>query len=115
MLYESRVYHAVPGKLPALNDRFASITMGYFNQYDIGMMGFWTDDIGASNKLTYILTFDDMGDREKKWTAFGADKARLAAFAETEVDGPLEAKVNNSFMQATPYSPKPQLSSKGQQ
>ncbi len=81
MLYELRVYHAVPGKLPALNDRFASITMGYFNQYDIGMMGFWTDDIGASNKLTYILTFDDMGDREKKWTAFGADKARLAAFA----------------------------------
>ena len=115
MLYESRVYHAVPGKLPALNDRFASITMGYFNQYDIGMMGFWTDDIGASNKLTYILTFDDMADREKKWTTFGADKARLAAFAETEVDGPLVAIVNNSFMQATPYSPKPQLSSNVQE
>ena len=111
MLYESRVYHAVPGKLPALNDRFASITMGYFNQYDIGMMGFWTDDIGASNKLTYILTFDDMADREKKWVAFGADKARLAAFAETEADGPLVAKVHNSFMMPTPYSPTPKLTS----
>ena len=115
MLYESRVYHAVPGKLPALNDRFANITMGYFNQYEIGMMGFWTDEIGTSNQLTYILTFDSMADREKKWPAFGADQARLAAFAETEVDGPLVAKVYNSFMQATPYSPEPQLTSKVQE
>ena len=115
MLYESRFYHAVPGKFAAINDRFANITMDYFKQYEIGMMGFWNDVIGTSNLLTYILTFDSMADREKKWTAFGADKARLAAFAETEVDGPLVAKVNNSFMQATPYSPEPQLSSNVQE
>ena len=115
MLYESRYYHAVPGKFGAINDRFANITMDYFKQYEIGMMGFWNDEIGTSNLLTYILTFDSMADREKKWTAFGADKARLAAFAETEVDGPLVAKVYNSFMQATPYSPEPQLSSNVQE
>ena len=74
MLYESRVYTAVPGKLPALNDRFSNHTLGYFNQYGIGMMGFWTDEIGASNQLTYVLTFDDMADREKKWSAFQATR-----------------------------------------
>ena len=91
MLYEQRVYHAVPGKLPALNNRFANHTIGYFNQYEIGIMGFWTDEIGTSNQLTYILTFDSMADREKKWAAFGSDQKRLDIFAETEVDGPLVA------------------------
>jgi len=115
MIYENRIYTAVPGKLPAINARFADITIDYFNQYDIGMMGFWNDEIGTSNQLTYILTFDDMADREKKWAAFRADKARVAAFAETEVGGPLVAKVYNTIMEATPYSPEPQLSSNVQE
>ena len=115
MLYENRIYYAVPGKLPALNNRFANHTMGYFNNYGIGMMGFWTDEIGASNQLTYILTFDSMADREKKWTAFGADAGWQQVRAETETDGPLVAKVHNSFLRLTGYSPEPQLSSKVQE
>ena len=115
MLYELRVYDAMPGKLGALNDRFANHTIGFFKNHGIGIVGFWTAMIGTSNQLTYILSFDDMADREKKWTAFGADKGRLAAFAETEVDGPLVAKVYNTIMETTPYSPEPQLSSKVQE
>ena len=115
MLYESRVYYTVPGKLPALNDMFATHTMGYFKKYDIGMMGFWTDEIGSSNQLTYILTFDSMGDREKKWSAFQADPGWHQVRAESVVDGPLVAQVQNTFMQTTPYSPEPQLSSKVQE
>ena len=115
MLYESRVYTAVPGKLPALNDWYSNRAIGILNQHDIGIMGFWTDEIGASNQLTYILTFNNMADREKKWSAFAADETRLQAFAEAEVDGPLVAKVNTSFMHATPYSPEPQLSSNVQE
>ena len=115
MIYENRIYTAVPGKLGAINDRFANITIDYFNQYDIGMMGFWTDEIGISNQMTYILTFDDMGDRDKKWAAFRADQGRIAAFAETEAEGPLVASVYNTILETTPYSPEPQLSSKVQE
>ena len=78
-------------------------------------MGFWNDEIGTSNQLTYIMTYDDMADRERKWSAFRADKGRIAAFAETEVNGPLVASVYNSFMETTPYSPEPQLSSNVQE
>ena len=115
MLYESRVYSAVPGKLAAINDRFANHTMGYFKKYEIGMMGFWTDEIGTSNQLTYILTFDSMGDREKKMGAIAADAGWSQLRAETESDGPLVAHVQNTFMELTPYSPEPQLSSKVQE
>jgi hypothetical protein len=115
MLFENLVYTTVPGKLPALNDRFANHTIGFFRQYGVGMMGFWTDEIGVSNQLTYITTFDTMADREAKWAEFGSDTKRQQIFAETQVNGPLVALVENTFMRLTPYSPSPQLSSKVQE
>jgi hypothetical protein len=107
MIYEQRIYKAVPGKLPAINARFANHTIGFFEEFDIGIVGFWNDEIGASNQLTYILSFDSMADREKKWAAFGAHKPWHEVRAETEKDGPLVAQVINSFMSLTPYSPQP--------
>jgi hypothetical protein len=111
MLYEMRIYTAVPGKLPAVNDRFAKHTMGFFKKHGIGMLGFWTDEIGTSNQLTYILVFDSMADREKKWTAFQADSGWHQVRAETEAAGSIVDHVVNSFMRLTPYSPQPQLRS----
>ena len=107
MIYEKRVYKAVPGKLPAINARFANHTCAFFKEFDIGMVGFWNDEIGASNQMTYITSFDSMADREEKWTAFGAHKPLNEVRAETEVDGPLVAQVINSFMTLTDYSPQP--------
>ncbi len=109
MLYESRIYYTVPGRLPALNDRFANHTMGFFKQHGIGMLGFWTDEIGTSNRLTYILTFDSMADREAKWSTFQADTGWQEVRAKTEADGPIVAQVQNSFMRLTPYSPAPRI------
>ncbi|MEE8442977.1 MAG: NIPSNAP family protein [Dehalococcoidia bacterium] len=105
MIYELRIYDAIPGKLPALNTRFADVTLGYFEQYGIKVVGFWTDEVGISNRLTYMLAFNDMAHREQAWGGFRADKARLEAFAETERDGPLVARVRSTIMRPTSYSP----------
>jgi len=83
MIYELRVYDVIPGKLPALNERFANITMGYFEKYGLKVVGFWTDEVGMSNRLTYMLAFDDMAQRDKAWAGFRADPERAKAFAET--------------------------------
>jgi hypothetical protein len=111
MLYELRVYLTVPGRLPAINDRFAKHTMGFFRKYDIGMLGFWNDEIGMSNRLTYILAFDSLADREKKWSNFQADPGWHQVRAETEAAGPIVSQVLNTFMRLTPYSPPPQIKS----
>jgi hypothetical protein len=111
MLYEARVYTTVPGKLPAINDRFAKHTIGIFKNHGIGILGFWTAEIGTSNQLTYILVFDSMADREKKFTAFQADAAWQQVRSETEASGPIVDHVVNAFMRLTPYSPQPQLGS----
>src|SRR6266545_7940936 len=105
MIYELRIYDAMPGKLPALNDRFANITLSYFEKYGIKVIGFWTDVIGISGRLTYMLAFDDLGHRDRAWAAFGADSDRIKAFAETEKEGLLVAKVENKILRPTAYSP----------
>ncbi|MBI4282510.1 MAG: NIPSNAP family protein [Chloroflexi bacterium] len=105
MIYELRTYEAMPGKLQALHQRFANITMGYFRKHGIKPVGFWTEDVGTSNTLVYMLAFDDMAQREKAWSAFRADTQRLQAFAETEREGPLVARVINRILRPTDYSP----------
>jgi hypothetical protein len=105
VIYELRIYDAVVGKLPALNERFAKITLGYFEKYNIKVVGFWTDEVGLSNRLTYMLAFESEGQRETAWAAFRADADRIKAFAETEKGGPLVARVTNTLMRPTAYSP----------
>ena len=105
MLYELRVYDTVVGKLAALNERFDKITNAYFEKYGMKVVGYWTDEVGLSNRLTYMLAFEDEGHREKAWAAFRADPDRIKAFAETEKDGPLVAKVSNTLLRPTAYSP----------
>ena len=46
MIYELRVYHTVPGRLPALVKRFDTITCGLFEKHGIKQVGFWTVVIG---------------------------------------------------------------------
>jgi hypothetical protein len=111
MLYELRVYRTVPGKLLAINDRFAKHTIGFFKKHGIGIVGFWNDEIGRSNQLTYILAFDSMADREAKFAAFQADPGWHQVRTETEASGPIVAQVINTFMRLTPYSPQPQMRS----
>jgi hypothetical protein len=105
MIYELRIYESVPGKLPALNDRFAKHTLGFFKKHGIHVVGFWTEDIGTSNQLVYMLGFDSLADREKKWTAFQADPGWNQVRAESEKNGPINARVRNMILRPTNYSP----------
>jgi hypothetical protein len=106
MLYELRIYEAVPGKLAALNARFEQHTLQFFAKHGIQVVGFWTTLVGESNnELTYIVAFDNMADREKKWTAFATDPDWLAVKQATEPDGPLTLKIRNQFLAPTKYSP----------
>lgn len=104
MIYELRVYEVVPGKLPALNKRFAEITHKYFEKHGMKEVGYWTTMIGTSGTLTYMLAFESLAAREKAFAAFGADPDRQKAFAETEKDGPLVTRIHNTILQPTAYS-----------
>jgi hypothetical protein len=105
MIYELRVYHCVSGRLPALLKRFETITLGLWEKHGIKQAGFWTVLIGDSNQdLYYLVQWESLAEREKKWNAFQADPEWHAKRAETERDGPIVASLSNSFLQPTSFS-----------
>ncbi|HVV40791.1 MAG TPA: NIPSNAP family protein [Nitrobacter sp.] len=105
MIYEMRVYRCVPGRLPALLKRFETTTLKLWDKHGIKQAGFFTTLVGESNQeLTYLLAWDSMADREKKWTAFQTDPDWIAARAKTEEDGQIVGNIVNQFLQPTAFS-----------
>jgi len=105
MIYELRVYHCVPGRLPNLLKRFDTITLKLWEKHGIRQAGFWTVLVGESSMdLYYLLQWESLAEREKKWTGFMTDPNWLSARAETEKDGPIVASVSNSILQPTSFS-----------
>lgn len=105
MLYELRVYETVPGRLPALNHRFRTVTLKLFQRHGVKPVAFWEDVIGINNRLTYILAWESLAQRERDWNAFATDPEWLAARAKSEEDGPIVARVISTIMKPTDYSP----------
>ncbi|HEX7075613.1 MAG TPA: NIPSNAP family protein [Hyphomicrobiaceae bacterium] len=105
MIYELRVYDCVPGRLPALLNRFENTTLKIWERHGIHQAGFWTTLVGESNQqLNYLLRWESMAEREQKWNAFMADPEWQQARAASEKDGPIIAKVSNQFWQPTSFS-----------
>jgi hypothetical protein len=105
MIYELRVYKCVPGRLPALLNRFANTTLKLWDKHGIKQAGFWTTLVGESNQeLYYLLAWESLADRDTKWNAFQADPEWLAKRAETEKDGPIVANVANQLLTPTAFS-----------
>ena len=107
-LFELRTYHAAPGKLDALQARFANHTLSLFAKHGLTVVGFWVarDANGQpGDDLVYILAFQDSEAREQAWEAFRADPDWLKARADSEADGPLVISLESVFLDPTSYSP----------
>lgn len=105
MIHELRIYRCVPGRLPALLQRFEKVTLSLWDRHGIRQAGFWTTLVGGSNQeLHYLLAWESLAEREQKWNAFMADPEWLAARAESERDGPIIANVVNSLLAPTAFS-----------
>ena len=105
MIHELRIYECVPGRLPALHNRFETTTLKLFEKHGIQQAGFWTTSIGQSNQtLLYLLEWADLAERERKWNAFQADPDWQKARAESEKDGPIVANITSEILSPTPYS-----------
>lgn len=132
MIYELRIYTTVPGRMPNLLARFENHTLKLWEKHGIKQVGFWyayrpchatlsvklatlllaltnvpcrTTLVGPdANDLTYLLAWESMADREKKWNAFFADPDWQKVKAESEADGAINARVQNQFLAPTKFS-----------
>jgi NIPSNAP len=105
MIYELRIYSCIPGRLPNLLKRFESKTLGIWTKHGIKPVGFWTVLVGdGNNDLHYMLAWESLAERERKWTTFMADPEWQNARSESEKDGPIIANIKSSFLQPTAFS-----------
>jgi hypothetical protein len=105
MIHEQRIYTCIPGKLPALLSRFENHTLKIWERHGIKQAGFWTVLVGeGSQDLHYMLAWDSLADREKKWNAFQADPAWHQARDESEKNGPLIANIKSAFLRPAAFS-----------
>jgi hypothetical protein len=108
-VFELRTYHAVPGKLGALHDRFRDHTLPLFDKHGLTVIGFWTpqgDQQLPADTLVYLLAFSDREAAEAAWDAFRADPAWVQAKAESEErnGGSLTTAIESVFLNPTDYS-----------
>lgn len=105
MIYELRIYDCLPGRLPALLKRFNDHTLGLWDKHGIRQAGFFTTIVGEnSQRLTYLVAWESLAEREAKWTAFASDPAWHKVRAASESDGQIVANISNQLLAPTAFS-----------
>ena len=106
MIYEYRVYETLPGMLPALHARFRDHTTKIFERHGIKNIGYWTSEVGDfSDKLIYIVAFEDAGQRQGAWESFRNDPEWQKVRADSEANGLIVKRLFNTLLAPTDYSP----------
>jgi hypothetical protein len=105
-VFELRVYHAVPGKVPALESRFRDTASKLLAKHDLKAVGYWVpEDAPASdNTFIYILAHPSREEAKKNWEAMFAAPA-FQEMAKSEQADKLVEKVDVTYMHPTDFSP----------
>lgn len=106
-LYELRTYTALPGRLPALNKRFAEHTLKLFEKHGMKNEMYWipADPAKKENTLIYVVSHASQEAADASWKAFQADPDWKKARDASEADGKIVEKVERVYMTPTDYSP----------
>ena len=105
-VFELRIYHTVPGKLPALESRFRDIYSKLLAKHDLQVVGYWVPE-GATdwdNTFVYVVAHSSREDAKKNWDAMLADPEVQEAIKSEQADKLVE-KIDRTYMRSTDFSP----------
>jgi hypothetical protein len=107
-VYELRIYHAAPGKMPDLLARFRDHTVKLFEQHGIESVAYWSplDEPEKSNTLIYVLRHPSREAADANWKAFRDDPNWQSVRDKSEANGKLVEKVDSTFLALTDFSPR---------
>ena len=75
------------------------------DKHRMHVMGIWTPIIGVSPRLTYMLVFENLADRERAWAAYHTDPAWPSVEDGLYPEGqPLIAGIESCLMRGTEFS-----------
>jgi hypothetical protein len=105
-VFELRVYHAMPGKLPALESRFRDTTSKLLSKHDLKVVGYWIPE-GApawDNTFVDITAYPSREEASKNWDAMMADP-EFQEVLKSEQATKLVEKIDSTYMRPTDFSP----------
>jgi NIPSNAP len=107
LVYELRVYHALPGKLGDLLARFRDHTTKLFERHGIKNVAYWTplEEPEKSNTLIYILQHPSREAATANWKSFQDDAEWKSVRDKSEANGKLVEKIDSTYLVLTDFSP----------
>jgi len=105
-VFELRIYHTAPGKLPAVESGFRDTYSKLFAKHDLEVVGYWVPEGKApwDNTFVYLVAHSSREDAEKNWDAMFADPKTQEAIKAEEAEKLVE-KVDVTYMRPTDFSP----------
>ena len=105
-VFELRVYHALPGKLPALESRFRDTTSKVLAKHDLKVVGYWVPEDAPAwdNTFIFMLAHSSREEAKRNWDAMFADPA-FQEMVKSEQADKLVNRVDVTYMRPTDFSP----------
>ena len=98
-VFELRVYHTVPGKVPELESRFRDTTSKILAKHDLKVVGYWVPE-GApawDNTFIFMLAHSSREEAKKNWDAMRADPD-VQEMLKSEQANKLVEKIDSTYM-----------------
>jgi hypothetical protein len=68
-VFELRIYHDLPGKLPVMESRFREHTSKLLAKHNLNVLGYWTGEGRDENTFVFLLAHDNNDEAKKNWKA----------------------------------------------
>jgi len=105
-VFELRIYHTLPGKLPALESRVQNIYAKLLAKHDLQVMGYWVPEGSDNweNTFVYLVAHSSREEAKMNWDAMLADPEVQEAI-KSEQANQLVEKIDRIYMRSTDFSP----------
>jgi len=105
-VFELRVYHTLPGKVPELESQFRDTTSKLLAKHDLKVVGYWVPE-GApawDNTFMFMVAHSSREEAKKNWDAFRADTEFQEVIKAEQTNKTVE-KIDVTYMRPTDFSP----------
>lgn len=104
-LFELRIYHDLPGKLPVMERRFRERTSKILVKHNLNVVGYWvtTGPSASENAFIFLLAHQSQEDAKKNWTALIQDLEFQEIEKAEHTERTLE-KAEVLYMRSTDFS-----------
>jgi hypothetical protein len=103
-VFELRIYHAVPGKLPVMQSRFRDQTSKIPARHNLNVVGYWTTEDAKDNSFVFLFAHASRKEADKNWEAFLHDPEFQEVIKSEETEKTLE-KADILWLLPTDFSP----------